>query len=85
MLCARAQTTDLYMYMSLPSASSPWQKKHRCRNGQAVVVGDTVGAGAREEEEEEERLKEAAAELAPFWTTSFLAVARRGRVALLVI
>lgn len=75
------------MYMSLPSASSPWQKKHRCRNGQAVVVGDTVGACAREEEEEEERLKEAAAELAPFWTstTSFLAVARRGRVALLVI
>jgi hypothetical protein len=74
------------MYMSLPSESSPWQKKHRCRNGQAVV-SDTVGAGAREEEEEK-RLKEAAAELAPFWTstTSFLAVARRrGRVALLVI
>jgi hypothetical protein len=71
------------MYMSLPSASSPWQKKHRCRKGQAVV-GDTVGAGAREEEEEEERLKEAAAEL-PLSTTSFLAVARRGRVALLVI
>jgi hypothetical protein len=39
--------------MSLPSASSLWQKKHRCRNEQ---LADVVVGSAREEEE---RLKEA--------------------------
>jgi hypothetical protein len=52
------------MYMSLPSASSPWQKKHRCRNEQRLAG---VGGGAREEEEQ---LKEEDTLL----TTSLLAV-----------
>ena len=64
------------MYMSLPSARSLWQKKHRCRNEQ---LADVVGGGVRGEEE---RLKEAEV---PLTTSLFAVLVARRVVALLVI